>query len=63
MNGSVETIVAEAVQLLPDRRLTLAWRILSGVEPDRSAETGVAWEAEINTGFPRRSAQIILEST
>jgi putative addiction module component (TIGR02574 family) len=47
MNGSVETIVAEAVQLPPDQRLTLAHRILSSVEPERSPETDMAWEREI----------------
>jgi len=35
MTGSVETIIAEAVQLPPDQPLTLAHKILSGVEPER----------------------------
>jgi putative addiction module component (TIGR02574 family) len=47
MNGSVETIIAEAVQLPPDQRLTVAHRILSSVEPERSAETDEAWDREI----------------
>jgi putative addiction module component (TIGR02574 family) len=56
MNGSVETIVAEAVLLPPDQRLTLAHRILSSVEPVRSSETDVAWDAEISRRIARYDA-------
>ena len=56
MNGAVETIVAEAVQLPPDQRLTLAHRILSSVEPDRSTETDAAWDAEIGGRIARYDA-------
>jgi putative addiction module component (TIGR02574 family) len=47
MIGSVETIAAEAAQLPPDQRLTLAHKILSSVEPEPSAETEEAWDREI----------------
>jgi len=56
MNGSVETIVAEAVQLPPDQRLTLAHRILSSVEPDHSTETDAAWDVEIGRRIARYDA-------
>lgn len=53
MNGSVETIVSEAVQLPPDQRLTLAHRILSSIEPEPSAETDAAWDQEIRERIAR----------
>ena len=49
MSGSVEAIVAEAVRLPADQRLTLAHKILSSVEPEPSAETEQAWDREIRT--------------
>ena len=56
MNGSIETIVAEAVQLPPDQRLTLAHRILSSIEPERTAENDVAWDQEIRERMARYDA-------
>lgn len=56
MNGSVETIVAQAVRLSPDQRLTLAHRILSSVEPEGSAETDAAWDREIRERIARYDA-------
>ena len=56
MNGSVETIVAEAVQLPPDQRLTLAHRILSSIEPEPCTETDAAWDAEIGRRITRYDA-------
>ncbi len=53
MNGSIETIVAEAVQLPPDQRMTLAHRILSSIEPERSAEIDSAWDQEIRDRIAR----------
>jgi len=56
MNASVETIVAEAVRLPPDQRLTLAHRILSSVEPEGSAEIDAAWDREIRERIARYDA-------
>ena len=56
MSESVETIVAEAVQLPPDQRLTLAHRILSSVEPERSPETDAAWDRAIRERMARHDA-------
>lgn len=56
MTGSVETIVAEAVRLPPDQRLTLAHRILSSVEPEGSVETDAAWDLEIRERIARYDA-------
>jgi putative addiction module component (TIGR02574 family) len=47
MSASMDTIVAEAVQLPPDQRLTLAHRILSSLDPERSTETEAEWDREI----------------
>src|SRR5487761_1010685 len=56
MSDSVEAIVAEAVQLPPDQRLTLAHKILSSVEPEPSAETDAAWDREIRERMARYDA-------
>jgi len=56
MSESVETIVAEAVQLPPDQRLTLAHKILSSIEPELSAETDAAWDREIRDRMARYDA-------
>ena len=39
-------IIAEAIQVPPDQRLTLAHRILSSVEPEGSPENDAAWDEE-----------------
>lgn len=56
MSESVETIVAEAVRLPPDQRLTLAHKILSSVEPEPSPETDAAWDREIRERIARYDA-------
>jgi len=56
MSESVEAIVAEAVQLPPDQRLTLAHKILSSVEPEPSPETDAAWDREIRERMARYDA-------
>ena len=56
MNGLVETIVAEAAQLPPDQRLTLAHRILSSLDPEPSAEIDAAWDQEIRERIARYDA-------
>ncbi len=53
MAESVETLAAEAMQLPPDQRLTLAHKILSSVEPVGSPELEGVWEAEIRTRIAR----------
>lgn len=53
MAESVETLAAEAMQLPPDQRLTLAHKILSSVEPVRSPELEGVWDAEIRTRIAR----------
>lgn len=52
----METLIAEAVQLPPDQRLTLANKILSSVEPEVSAETEAAWDLEIRDRIARYDA-------
>jgi putative addiction module component (TIGR02574 family) len=56
MSGSVEAIVAEAAQLPPDQRLTLAHRILSSVEPEASTEVESAWDSAIRDRIARYDA-------
>ena len=56
MSESVESIVAEAVHLPPDQRLTLAHKILSSVEPEPSSETDLAWDREIRERITRYDA-------
>jgi putative addiction module component (TIGR02574 family) len=56
MAETVETLIAEAIQLPPDQRLTLAHRILSSVEPSPSAEMEAAWDSEIRTRIARYDA-------
>ena len=56
MSEAVDTLVAEAVQLPPDQRLTLAHRILTSVEPERSLETDAVWDAEICQRMARYDA-------
>jgi putative addiction module component (TIGR02574 family) len=56
MSEAVEAIVAEAVQLSPDQRLTLAYKILSSVEPEPSPETDAAWDQEIRERMARYDA-------
>lgn len=56
MRGSVEMIVAEAVQLPPDQRLVLAHKILTSIEPEASLETDSAWDSEIRDRIARYDA-------
>jgi putative addiction module component (TIGR02574 family) len=56
MSEAVETIVAKAVQLPPDQRLTLAHKILSSVEPEPSLEADAAWDREIRERIARYDA-------
>jgi putative addiction module component (TIGR02574 family) len=56
MSQSVDTIVAEALQLPPDQRLTLAHKILGSVEPEESAEVDAAWDLEIRKRIARYDA-------
>ena len=44
---NVDAVVAEAMQLSEDQRLTLAHRLLSSVEPASNPEVEAAWDAEI----------------
>jgi putative addiction module component (TIGR02574 family) len=53
MNGSVETLTADAMQLPLDQRLTLAHRLLSSVEPTASAAVDSEWHAEIRERMAR----------
>lgn len=56
MNGTVESLVAEAIALPPDQRLTLAHRILSSVEPDANPEIDAAWDNAIRERMTRYDA-------
>lgn len=56
MSESVEAIVAEAMELPPDQRLTLAHRILSSVEPMVAPEIEAAWDNEIRDRIARYDA-------
>jgi putative addiction module component (TIGR02574 family) len=53
MSATVETIIAEAVQLPPDQRLSLAHKILSSIEPEVSPEVESAWDSEIRDRIAR----------
>ncbi len=56
MSEAVDTIIAEAVRLPPDQRLTLAYRILTSVGPEVSTETEAAWDKEIRERIARYDA-------
>lgn len=56
MNGPMETLISEVMQLPPDQRLTLAHRILSSVEPEESTEIDAAWDREIRERIARYDA-------
>jgi putative addiction module component (TIGR02574 family) len=56
MSEAVDTIIAEAVRLPPDQRLTLVHRILTSVEPEESTETEAAWDKEIRERIARFDA-------
>lgn len=56
MSESVDMIVAEAVLLPPDQRLTLAHKILTSVEPEPSLETDAQWDREIRDRMARYDA-------
>ena len=49
MAGTVDGLTKEAGDLPEDQRLTLAYRILSTLEPPISAEIEEAWEREIRS--------------
>ena len=53
MNGSVDTLTADALRLPLDQRLTLAHRLLSSVEPTASERVDSAWHAEIRERIAR----------
>ena len=48
MAGTIDGLIKEARDLPEDQRLTLAYRILSTLEPPISAEIEEAWEREIS---------------
>lgn len=48
MPATVDGLTKEATDLPEDQRLTLAYRILSTLEPPISAEIEEAWEREIS---------------
>ncbi len=56
MGERVDTIVAEALRLPPDQRLTVAHRILSSVEPKNGNETDAAWDKEIRARIAQYDA-------
>jgi putative addiction module component (TIGR02574 family) len=56
MNEAIDTIIAEAVRLPADQRLTVAHRILSSVEPEASKEADAAWDKEIRDRIDRYDA-------
>ena len=56
MSELIDAMVAEAVRLPPDQRLTLAHRILSSVEEERSSETDATWDIEIRERIARYDA-------
>jgi putative addiction module component (TIGR02574 family) len=53
MSGPVDNIIAEAIRLSPDQRLTLAYRLLTSVEPEPTEEVERAWESEIRDRIAR----------
>jgi putative addiction module component (TIGR02574 family) len=53
VSGSLDNIIAEAIQLPPDQRLTVAHRLLRSVEPEPGDEIEAVWEAEIRKRIAR----------
>lgn len=53
MNESLDTIAAEASQLPPDQRLTLASKLLSSLEPEILSSIDEAWDVEIQGRIAR----------
>ena len=53
MAATLETLSQDALILPPDQRMTLAYRLLTSVEPDLDPGAEAAWEQEI----ARRIAQ------
>ena len=47
MPATLDSIVEEALELLPDERVTLARRLLVSVDPEAQPGADVAWETEI----------------
>jgi len=56
MSGPVDNILAEAIRLSPEQRLTVAHRLLSSVEPEPTDEIEAVWEAEIRDRIARYDA-------
>ncbi len=53
---SLETVVADALELPKDQRFTLAHRILSSLEPEPDASVETAWDNEIRERIRRYDA-------
>lgn len=56
MAKAIESLVSQAIRLPPDQRMTLAYRILSSVEPAPSEESEADWDAEIRARIARYDA-------
>ncbi|MEK7727387.1 MAG: addiction module protein [candidate division KSB1 bacterium] len=46
MNNGVESILAQALQMQPNERATLASRLLASLEPETDWEVELAWQQE-----------------
>ena len=53
---SLEAIASEALLISKDQRFTLAHRILSSIEPDRTGEAEAAWDMEIRERIKKYDA-------
>jgi putative addiction module component (TIGR02574 family) len=53
---SLEDIESEALLLPRDQRFTLAYRILSSIEPDMKAEAEAVWDMEIRERISKYDA-------
>ena len=56
MLGALDALSHDALELPPDQRVTLAYRLLVSVEPDPEPGTDAAWEAEILARIARFDA-------
>jgi putative addiction module component (TIGR02574 family) len=56
MPTTVDTLSHDALELSPDQRVALAYRLLVSVEPDPEPGADAAWEVEIGRRIARFDA-------
>jgi putative addiction module component (TIGR02574 family) len=56
MSVALDALAHDALDLPPDQRIALAYRLLVSVEPDPHPEADAAWDAEIARRIARFDA-------